>query len=71
MINNIQSDIHSNYGDDQGSVQGTNNEALTMEVDALRSQLSQFSHSVSFERDRVEVLDLQLRKEVNYYHYSL
>ena len=37
---------------------------LISEVETLRMQLIQLDHSVSVERDRVEVLDLQLRKEV-------
>lgn len=39
-------------------------ETLYAEIEALRSQLKQLSASVAMERDRVEVLDLQLNKEV-------
>lgn len=39
-------------------------QALIGEVETLRLQLIQLDHSVGVERDRVEVLDLQLKKEV-------
>lgn len=56
-----ESDIQELNGDDTET--GAHAEALALEVDALRAQLSQLALSASFERDRVEVLDLQLKKE--------